>query len=39
METTAAMPLEADLEPTTTAIDAVFERLLADIVKGVLVAG
>jgi len=40
MVTTAAMSSEpADLEPTTTAIDAVFERLLADIVKGVHVAG
>ncbi len=40
MVTTAAMSSEpADLEPTTTAIDAVFERLLADIVKGVHGAG
>ena len=39
MVTTAAMSTEADPEPTTTAIDAVFEKLLADIVKGVHVAG
>src|SRR5947207_14095725 len=30
---------EIDLEPSTTAIDAVFEKLLADIVRGVHPAG
>lgn len=39
MLTTAATPIEAEVEPTTTAIDAVFERLLSDIVKGVHGAG
>lgn len=36
---TATTSLESEAEPSTTAIDAVFERLLADIVKGVFPAG
>lgn len=39
MVTALSMPPEADAEPTTTAIDAVFEKLLADIVRGVHPSG